>query len=481
MDGLKHVENLGFMTPEEIKSWEPYKEFPKIGEFKQPLRQRMEDVGEFSANQAAGRRWAIGCVSLEITQRCNLDCTLCYLSDSAEAVKDIPLQEIFRRIDVIYRHYGPHTDIQISGGDPTLRDRSELVQIVKRIKSYNMECSLFTNGILAKRDLLQELAEAGMSDVAFHVDLTQERNGYATEEELNVIRLKYIDRAKNLGLNIFFNTTIHEGNFHEVPKMVEFFRKHAEHVELCSFQIQADQGRGVLRERDFMITQETVMQQLEKGAGTKINFDMPLIGHPKCNKKAVMYEANGNLYNLADTRGFIEKMVSYAPLIQRSDKVTTSLGMIKAVLKRPQLWGPALVYLFTTLSSMLPDIIRARGKVNKLSFFIHNFMDACKLEKDRIQGCVFMVATSEGPISMCMHNAKRDDYILKPFKVKEENETEKVFNPLTGELTEEISNPVAPDYQNLPIKNLKGRLRKEAVAERAKKRNRTKVTEEVNI
>ena len=62
---------------------------------------RMQTTGQWSDRQAAGRRWSIGCVSLEITQRCNLDCTLCYLSESAEAIRDLPLDEVFRRIDGI--------------------------------------------------------------------------------------------------------------------------------------------------------------------------------------------------------------------------------------------------------------------------------------------------------------------------------------------------------------------------------------------
>lgn len=77
--------------------------------------------------QLAGRSWPIGCVALEVTQRCNLDCTLCYLSEHADVVRDIPIDEVFRRIDMIHRRYGPHTNIQVTGGDPTLRRRDELV------------------------------------------------------------------------------------------------------------------------------------------------------------------------------------------------------------------------------------------------------------------------------------------------------------------------------------------------------------------
>ena len=50
------------------------------------------------------------------------------------------------------------------------------------------------------RELLAQLADAGLVDVAFHVDLTQERKGYASERELNAIRREYIERARALML-----------------------------------------------------------------------------------------------------------------------------------------------------------------------------------------------------------------------------------------------------------------------------------------
>jgi 7,8-dihydro-6-hydroxymethylpterin dimethyltransferase len=41
-----------------------------------------------------------------------------------------------------------------------------------------------------------------------------------------------------------------------------------------------------------------------------------------------------------------------------------------------------------------------------------------------------MVMTGDGPISMCMHNAKRDDFILKPVEVQ--GKAGVVWDPLTG-------------------------------------------------
>lgn len=194
-------------------------------------REHLHEHGLWNPQQQMGRRFAMGCVALEITQRCNLDCTLCYLSDSAEAIKDLPLDEVFRRIDMIRAQYGADSDIQITGGDPTLRRREELVAIVRRCCEVGLRPSLFTNGILASRDLLRELSAAGLIDVAFHVDMTQQRKGYGSEAQLNAIRRDYIERTRGLPLSVFFNTTVFSGNFHEIPEVVAFFVRPADQFE----------------------------------------------------------------------------------------------------------------------------------------------------------------------------------------------------------------------------------------------------------
>src|SRR5689334_9898989 len=163
-------------------------------------------------HQILGRRSTIGCVALEITQRCNLDCTLCYLSEYSEAVPDPPLAELREKLDRIKDLYGVHTNVQITGGDPTLRPRAELREIVRYAAHIGLYPALLTNGIRASRELLRELADVGLVDLALHVDLTQERKGFASEVELNQVREKYLERAQGLGLALIFNTTIFAGN-----------------------------------------------------------------------------------------------------------------------------------------------------------------------------------------------------------------------------------------------------------------------------
>jgi hypothetical protein len=230
---------MSFLSPEEIAGARPLPPPPPGQSMLDIARERMIATGQWRPGQAMGRRFPVGCVALEITQRCNLDCTLCYLSENSEAVLDLPLQEINRRIDMIHTFYGPLTEVQVTGGDPTLRKRAELVEIVRRIRAKGMRPALFTNGIRATRDLLAELGAAGLVDVAFHVDTTQQRQGYVSESELNPVRREYIERARGLNLSVLFNTTVHQGNFGEIPEVARFFVAHADIVRLASFQLQA--------------------------------------------------------------------------------------------------------------------------------------------------------------------------------------------------------------------------------------------------
>ncbi len=125
---------------------------------------RMSNID--SSNQVLGRIQVIGCVAVEITQKCNLDCILCYPSEHSQSVRDIPIAEVYRRLDSVVENYGTGTHVQITGGDPTLRKHTELVEIVRYARSLGLNPALFTNGVGATATLLQKLAKSGLKDIA---------------------------------------------------------------------------------------------------------------------------------------------------------------------------------------------------------------------------------------------------------------------------------------------------------------------------
>ena len=449
------------LLPTEIAAWKPYALPGDDGlTALQRTRQRMQIAGQWAPWQMMGRRMAIGCVALEITQRCNLDCTYCYLSEASEALKDIPLEEVYRRIDMIHAHYGENTDVQVTGGDPTLRNREELLAIIRYIRHKGMRSSLFTNGIKATRALLEELCGAGLEDVAFHVDMTQERKGYTSEQELNAVREEYIERARGLPLAVIFNTTAFPGNFHEVPALVKFFVKHADVVRFASFQVGADVGRGTERER-VSVNPGTVMQAIRDGAGANLNFDAASAGHADCNGYAYGLVVNGRVHDFFNDPEFVGAILASSAhlAVKRANKAalwTTAAGYL---LRHPAIfWG--VTKRFAALAwRERRDLIAARGRVGKLSFFVHNFMDSSQLDKARCDACSFMVMTAEGPMSMCVHNAKRDDYLLVASQVKRESKL-LYFNPVTGQLEDRV-----PDRMTVKLtrKNARGRARQRVV------------------
>jgi len=399
-------------------------------------RRRMEQQGQWADWQLLGRRMAIGCVALEVTQRCNLDCTYCYLSESSEALKDIPLEEVFRRLDMIHAHYGANTDVQITGGDPTVRKRDELVAIVRYARQKGLRPSLYTNGIRATRDLSAELCDAGLIDVAFHVDLTQQRKGFDTEASLNSVRTDYIQRARGLPLSVFFNTTIYPGNFHEIPGLVKFFIQHSDVVRLCSFQIGADTGRGTERER-VTVNPETVMDAIRTGAGCALNFDAVGAGHHDCNRYSYGLVVNGKVYDFFREAELVAEVVAKTVDVEfdRQDKRKTVLRMVRAMAGQPLLFLKVARRAVEFAWQARNDLLAARGRVGKISFFVHNFMDASRLDRERCESCAFMVMTPSGPMSMCVHNAKRDDYLLVPSEIKHGNRS-LYWNPTSGQTHE---------------------------------------------
>ncbi len=366
-------------------------------------------------HQVLGAKRTIGCVALEVTQRCNLDCSICYLSENSESTPDIPLDTILRRIDRIRADYGVGTNVQITGGDPTLRDPDELERIVRHCRDNKLMPALFTNGVFATRELLSRLAEAGLTDVAFHVDLTEKRLGYTDELQLNEVRAAYIERARGLGLSVIFNQTVFQRNAHRVEDLVRFYCRNADVVGMASFQLQADTGRGRNRNRADVISLDTVAERIERGLGARLSWDNVLFGHPRCHRigyALVLGPQGQHVLDLFDDRDALVEMLKTFDDVcfDRRRPTRAAIQAVEVAIERRwvrrglQHWGSRVCRHWR-------ELLGSRGRIHKLSFFMQNFQDATDLDHERIDNCSFHCMTDDGGISMCVHNAYRDHYL----------------------------------------------------------------------
>lgn len=422
-----------------------------------PLREGLRSCGQFGPTQTAGRFYPIACVALEVTQRCNLDCTLCYLSDSAEMTYDPPLSVLFARLASILSHYGTGVSVQLTGGDPTLRKIQDLEALCREVRRLGMRSCLMTNGIRASRAFLARLASAGLNDVAFHVDMTQERKGFSSEEELNTVRQTYIQRASGLGLRILFNTTVFGGNFSEIPALARFFRDQPK-VAFVSFQMQAETGRGVLRSRPDAITQESVIGAIEQGYAASLDFGNVSVGHSKCNRYASILTGGGRAVSLLSNPSLVRRMISAFEAVDTLQDAHIRIGphVRRFCLRHPLLSLRVLFHLATCVLRLGGGPLR--GPVRRQTVFIHNFMSADALDQDRCASCVFMVATANGPMSMCAHNAQRDLHLVEPDRLDGPDGT-RWWNAAQRELSKSPDLPNLSDPASAPLKRLKGQMR----------------------
>jgi uncharacterized radical SAM superfamily Fe-S cluster-containing enzyme len=148
---------------------------------------------------------------LEVTGRCQLKCAFCFADaggDGADPDRDTVRGWYQRLIDA----GGPY-NVQLSGGEPTLRD--DLPDLVALGRSMGFDfIQLNTNGLRLGRDprFLEALKKAGLASVFLQFDGTEQeihrrlRGGDFLEEKLKAVRL-----CGELGIGVILVPTVVPG------------------------------------------------------------------------------------------------------------------------------------------------------------------------------------------------------------------------------------------------------------------------------
>ena len=254
---------------------------------------------------------------------------------------------------------------------------------------------------------------------------------------------------------VIFNTTVHNGNFAELPMLVDFFVRHADTVSFASLQLQAETGRGEWGARNDVVDPITVKGAIETAINKSLPWEKVRIGHSDCHSYMPTLVSNNTVYSVVDDASLFAQFIEDFKHIQttRQDgKLRIVADYTRALLRQPRWIGRLAKAAFKKLFEMRTSLVRSAGRVHKLSFFVQNFMDANALVKERVDACSFMVMTADGPVSMCQHNAQRDDYILKPLSYTNARGQVKQYEPLSERYKRERYN----DENIIPIRVLSG-------------------------
>lgn len=209
------------------------------------------------------------CVLLEVTQRCNLSCPICFAS-AADAGNDPSLAEIDAWLRQLQRHGSP-VNIQLSGGEPTVRD--DLPEIVSRCRAMGFDfVQVNTNGLrLAKdSDYAQRLVDAGLDCVFLQFDGVSD----AVYQRIRGARLLTIKktailRCADAGLGVVLVPTLVPGaNVDEIGAIVDFAVARAPAIRAVHFQPISYFGRYPTPPADGdRFTLPEVMRELERQSG----------------------------------------------------------------------------------------------------------------------------------------------------------------------------------------------------------------------
>ncbi len=152
------------------------------------------------------------CVLLEVTQRCDLHCPVCFADAGHSPPPDLTISEIAAWYERLLAAGGPF-NVQLSGGEPCVRD--DLPEIIQLGHFYGFTFfQLNTNGLRIAHDAsyLAKLKAAGLSTVFLQFDGTNDtiykniRGRELLEKKMAVIR-----RCVEMGIGVVLVPTLVPG------------------------------------------------------------------------------------------------------------------------------------------------------------------------------------------------------------------------------------------------------------------------------
>jgi hypothetical protein len=187
---------------------------------------------------------------IDVTNRCNLTCPICFANASA---KGYIVEPSFDQIVQIMKHFRsmkpiPAVLLQLSGGEPTMRD--DLPEIIRKGKELGFtELMVTTNGVkFAKNpDLIKKCKDAGMNAIYLQFDATDAPEVWKKIRGVNLwpLKKKVIENCRKVGFQgVVLVPTIAKGvNDNQIGNILDYARDNTDVVSGIIFQPVSLTGR----------------------------------------------------------------------------------------------------------------------------------------------------------------------------------------------------------------------------------------------
>jgi uncharacterized radical SAM superfamily Fe-S cluster-containing enzyme len=365
---------------------------------------------------------------IDITNRCNLTCPVCFANAaSAGYVYEPTQEEIIEMLKNLRKNDPvPATALQFSGGEPTIRnDLLELIQKAKEVGFRHVEIN--TNGIrLAQSvDFCKKLKEAGVSTIYLQFDgLTSDVYKFIRGIDLLEKKMKAIENCRKAGIHslVLVVTLVKGVNDSQLGDIIKFATKNFDVIRCINVQPVSLCGRLPQKERDKMrITIPDFMQLVEEQTDGEIKvsdfYPVPTVvpvskaigalkdkryveftAHPHCGMATYLFVEDGKITPItryANTDKFIGSMKKVYELAQKGSKNKAKLRLLVAA--RHVKFGFLRKYLLRVLRK---GDYKSLGDLQRKTILLSamHFMDPYNFDLERVQRCVIHYAIPDGRI-----------------------------------------------------------------------------------
>jgi tetraether lipid synthase len=367
-----------------------------------------------------------GLAILEVTERCNLTCPMCY-AYSSPSERDYPLEEIETRLDQLIAVEGKGISLQISGGEPSVRkDLDKIAAMVKRKGFAQLE--MVSNGIRLARepDFADKLVEWGFTSVYLQFDSTRPEDIVKLRgEDLWNVREKAVAALERVKLPSTLAVSLYDGlNTDQVQQVIHFAWQHPDTVCAIAFQAATPFGRFEVNNEGNALNDNNnrhsstekprtprklrmpeILKLIEEQTGVPGDLFFPVgEGSPLCNTFTLLKHTKEGYKPIAPNFTLKEFMEVMGPRPNMTLRMLTR-GRAAVLPQIVTNIGGSLKLMKTLWPHIGSDPSFWISR-KTLTLFVKPFMDESDIDMSRIERCCFHNASPRGVMSFCALNAK---------------------------------------------------------------------------
>lgn len=347
-------------------------------------------------------------VLLEVTQRCTLGCPVCFADVGAApgARRDPGMETIGGWYDRVLAAAGL-CSIQLSGGEPTLRDDLPEIISLGRDKGFSF-IQLNTNGVrlAAEPEYAKTLAQAGLSTVFLQFDGTTDHVYSALRGRFLMLeKITAVERCAAAGLGVVLVPTLVPGvNTTQIGDIIRFALAHPAVVRGVHFQPLSYFGRYALRRPTLeRFTLPEVMRAIEEQTDGLIrasDFLPPGAENARCSFHASFFTLpDGRLRRIGQASG--------ACCVARDGRagLQRTIGSVARQWSAPPPVAVSKAPVSCDQAVLDLDLFLERATSHSLSISCMAFQDVWNLDLERLRECCISVMSPQGKlIPFCAYN-----------------------------------------------------------------------------